>query len=119
MELKSRILVCGGRKFANYSLFDNSMSIARQGFAKRFCIIQGGATGADKMAKDWANLSGIPCIGVEANWYFFNNGAGHIRNGWMLEWCTPDLIIAFPGGPGTTDMIKQGRAHDVYVWEPK
>jgi hypothetical protein len=32
----------------------------------------------------------------------------------MLEW-KPDLVIAFPGGRGTADMVKQAKAAGVPV----
>jgi len=36
----------------------------------------------------------------------------------MLEW-GPDLVIAFPGGRGTADMVRQARIAGVKVIEIK
>jgi predicted Rossmann-fold nucleotide-binding protein len=34
----------------------------------------------------------------------------------MLEW-KPDLVVAFPGGTGTADMVAQAKAAGVAVME--
>lgn len=119
MELKSRILICGGREFNNLILFNNSMTTARQWFDKEFIIIQGGAKGADHMALMWAFTNGFPFMSVPPNWPFYDKAAGIISNGWMLKFAMPDLVIAFPGNTGTADMVKRTRAAGIDLWEPK
>jgi hypothetical protein len=37
----------------------------------------------------------------------------------MLEEGKPDLVVAFPGGRGTANMVKQARAAAVKVLEAK
>jgi hypothetical protein len=114
---KSRILVCGGRTFYDVKMFEHTMQEARQKwFATDFCIIQGGALGADGMAKQWAKFRGICCITVDADWDFYKNTAGILRNGWMLDYCKPELVIAFPGGTGTANMCRQAAACSVSVF---
>lgn len=44
---------------------------------------------------------------MDANWDFYAKRAGSIRNGWMLKWAQPELVIAFPGGIGTANMKEQ------------
>lgn len=110
MSGASRILVCGGRDFEDKNSMDYVLGEAQKyWFAPQFCIIQGGAKGADAMAKAWAMYRGICCITVDANWDFHGNRAGPIRNSWMLHYCNPDFVIVFPGGTGTADMYKQAR----------
>jgi hypothetical protein len=41
--------------------------------------------------------------------------AGPIRNARMLEEGKPDIVIAFPGGRGTANMIEQAHAAGVEV----
>jgi predicted Rossmann-fold nucleotide-binding protein len=94
------------------------MTHARKGFADKFCIIHGNAPGADSLAHIWAMNLRIPIISMPANWNGLGNRAGPFRNGWMLEWAMPDLVIAFPGGPGTADMKQKARKAGVTVWEP-
>jgi hypothetical protein len=112
----SRILICGGRDFADQSLFNHTMAQCKSFFAKEFCIINGFARGADRMAHVWAFFEGCPSLCVPANWDFYGKKAGPIRNNWMLKWCAPDLVIAFPGGHGTEDMIKQSLTHNIAVY---
>jgi hypothetical protein len=116
--MKSRILVCGGRDFQDYELLQKSMATARVHFAKKFCIINGFARGADMQAHTWAFFHGVPSLCVPANWNYYDKTAGHIRNQWMIDFCMPDLVIAFPGGKGTADMIRIARDANIDVWEP-
>jgi hypothetical protein len=47
----------------------------------------------------------------------YGKGAGPRRNKQMIEEGNPDLVIAFPGGRGTADMINRARAAGVRVIE--
>lgn len=69
-------------------------------------IIQGGAKGADFLAKCWAKEKAVPCEEYPADWSL-GKQAGIIRNKRMLEEGKPDLVLAFPGGKGTANMIWQ------------
>lgn len=115
--MKSRILICGGRDFNNSTLFDRVMATTESYFNPSFCIIQGGARGADRLAALWAFRKGCAMLEMRANWNFYNLSAGRVRNSWMLEFGMPDLVIAFPGGAGTQNMVQQAQARgfDVYV----
>lgn len=118
LEKYSRILVCGGRNFSDSKKFILEMNrLKYHKFAPKFCVIQGGASGADRLARDWAMQIGQPVIEVPANWGFFGAAAGPIRNIWMLEYCAPDLVVAFPGGRGTQNMIAKSYAHGIKVIE--
>lgn len=117
--MPSRILICGGREFDDQELFDRSMDLALPWFDARFCVIHGGARGADRMGSYWAIQHGYPLITMPANWSFYGKQAGSLRNGWMLDFGLPDLVIAFPGGIGTANMVKQSKGRGILVWEPK
>lgn len=43
--------------------------------------------------------------------------AGHIRNKQMLD-TGIDVVIAFPGGRGTANMVKIAKEANVQVWQP-
>ena len=45
--------------------------------------------------------------------------AGHIRNQQMIDEGKPDLVVAFPGGAGTADMIRRAKKHNLKVIEVK
>ncbi len=60
------------------------------------------------------NLKAIP-----ADWDKFGKGAGPIRNQQMIDEGKPDLVVAFPGGTGTADMVKRAKKHGIEVIEVK
>ena len=49
-------------------------------------VVSGGAKGVDSIAEEWAELEGIPCKVMLADWEQHNKAAGHIRNREMAEW---------------------------------
>lgn len=55
--------------------------------------------------------------GFPADWGSLGKAAGPIRNSLMLTEANPSLVIAFPGGKGTADMISKARAAGVKVIE--
>jgi ABC-type Fe3+-hydroxamate transport system substrate-binding protein len=77
-------------------------------------VIHGGARGADKLAGEWCQDGGIACAIVPAQWYYYRKSAGPVRNEWMMR-LKPDLVIAFPGGTGTANMIKLAEEAGVEV----
>jgi hypothetical protein len=110
-----RVLVCGGRDysdkarvFAVLDKLDGEAGIDR--------IIEGGAKGADTWAAQWGGSRGI-LETYPADWEAFGSMAGPMRNKAMLDEGKPDLVIAFPGGAGTRNMIRQARKAGVEVIE--
>lgn len=116
MTLKSRILVTGGRDYNKSLIVERAFSILKPHLDKEFCIIQGGATGADKLCAEFAKRYGIPCLQIDANWDVYKKRAGHIRNSWMLQWGLPDLLIAFDGGNGTANMCRQAELQGLDIF---
>uniref|UniRef100_A0A6M3LQJ5 YspA cpYpsA-related SLOG domain-containing protein n=1 Tax=viral metagenome TaxID=1070528 RepID=A0A6M3LQJ5_9ZZZZ len=108
------IIVCGGRHFSNYSYlhgFLNCLNIIRPITRIR----HGNASGADTYADEWARNLGIPREPCPAHWVRYGKAAGPIRNGDMLSMGDVDLVVAFPGGRGTADMVEQAKAAGVGV----
>lgn len=99
-------LVCGGRTYDDQEFLYRELD-RLHGEHTFGCIVQGGARGADRLAKLWAISRRIPELQVEAHWTTMGQGAGTIRNQWMIDWCRPDLVIAFPGSTGTRDMVRR------------
>jgi hypothetical protein len=79
-------------------------------------VAQGGARGADALAGQWAQDRGVSQKRIPAEWIKHGRAAGHIRNAYMLLE-KPDLVIAFPGGTGTADMVRQAKKAGVCVVE--
>lgn len=106
-----RVLVTGGRAFTDRALvFDTLDSLVPIAV-----IIEGGATGADGLARWWAHRRGVPVETYPADWLAHGKAAGPIRNGQMLLHGKPDLVVAFPGGRGTADMVRQAQDAGVAV----
>jgi len=107
-----KVLVCGGRTFNDrdrvFSVLDrlhHTTPITR--------VIHGGAPGADRLAGAWAALHTVPVSVFFAKWNDQGRGAGHIRNAKMLTEGQPDLVLCFPGGPGTAHMHRIAMAAGV------
>lgn len=114
------VLVCGGRNYYNYA----NVRTILDGYAHDhgpIILVQGGAPGADQMARNWAfkqNEQYLNCmINMPADWNGLGKAAGPIRNQKMLDEHRPDIVLAFPGGRGTADMVAKARAAGVDVVE--
>lgn len=113
-----RVLVCGGRDFADRDSLESYLTRFHE-IRRITMLIHGGAgyrdedgrivAGADILAGEWAEFNGIPTMMFPANWTAFGRSAGPIRNEQMLKEGRPDLVVAFPGGNGTTHMVKIAR----------
>jgi hypothetical protein len=78
-------------------------------------IISGCARGADSAAIDFAAVNFCKLEEYPANWEKHERLAGPIRNKQMLDEGRPDLVVAFPGGRGTANMVSQALAAGVKV----
>lgn len=110
------VLVCGGRDFAPSK---HLMTYLDGYHAVRpiTLLVQGGARGADRMAKTWAIASSVKQVQYDADWHQFGKAAGPERNKRMLAHAKPDVVIAFPGGAGTAHMTRIAREAGVEVIE--
>lgn len=79
-------------------------------------IVHGAARGADTIARLVAEDLGLATEAHPADWKKHGKAAGPIRNQEMLD-SGIDLVIAFPGGNGTADMVKRARQAGVEVVE--
>jgi UDP-N-acetylmuramoylalanine-D-glutamate ligase len=111
---KLKVLVCGGRGYDDRARLYRLLDFNRE---KITCIVHGGASGADALAHWWANEREVPVEVYEADWKKHGRSAGPKRNIQMLQTAKPDLVVAFPGGPGTAHMVKIARAAKVRVIE--
>lgn len=103
-----RLLVSGGRKYADKDRLTAILDPYLE--EPELLLIQGGAAGADWLAKDWAFRNGIPVAEFQANWDYQGYAAGNLRNQAMKKWGQPDATICFPGGYGTLNMAR-------HMWE--
>lgn len=111
-----RVLVCGGRNYHDAEkVFAVLDKLHEQ--AGIDCIIQGGANGADLLAADWTHERGVFSTTFLADWENQGRFAGPARNQRMIDEGNPDLVIAFPGGRGTADMMRKARKAGIKVVE--
>ena len=99
-----KVLVCGGRDFNRKSVVDYVLTLIDSD-TPIDTVIHGDARGADALAGEWAREHGKEEIPFPADWKKHGKAAGQIRNKEMLEYTIPDMVIAFPGGRGTKNMI--------------
>ncbi|WP_218916547.1 SLOG family protein [Rubinisphaera brasiliensis] len=76
--------------------------------------MHGDARGADRLAGEWAADRGVEVLACAANWKVHGRAAGPISNRRMLDE-SPDLLVAFPGGRGTADMVKAAKKAGVKI----
>lgn len=120
----TRVLVCGGRGFgkteADLVLMVRALAPYKPPKvtdASEHILILGGAPGADTLAELWADIWGVRKRVYPADWKAHGRAAGPKRNQRMLDEGRPDLVIAFPGGRGTADMVRRARKAGVRVIE--
>lgn len=108
------VIVCGGRNYEDrdlvYIVLDR---IHKETPITR--IVHGGATGADYLGACWADSRGVPSGSYRARWDLHGRAAGPLRNQRMLDEAKPELVVAFPGGRGTADMVDRARRARVVV----
>ena len=109
-----RVLVCGGRNYEKEEVvFLTLDSIS----PRPTVVITGGARGADAFAKNWCSSRAVTNRCFFAEWVVYGKSAGPIRNNDMLKEGRPELVVAFPGGKGTADMVERARRAGVRVVE--
>lgn len=120
-----RVLVCGGRDYSRTDTFnwlernlrdEAAFAMGVNSFTLE-ALIHGGARGADEGAAEWGRSEGVNVICFPADWKKHGKAAGPIRNQRMIDEGKPDLVVAFPGGRGTADMVSRARAAGIQVLE--
>jgi hypothetical protein len=132
-----RVLVCGGRDYDDDQRIHEVLSDITNpvhGGNFSFELVCGMARGADMRSRAWAKDHGLVVHEFPADWNdlshpdavirtFPHNGkqydamAGNRRNKRMLDEGKPNLVIAFPGGKGTANMVKLAKEAGVKVIE--
>jgi YspA, cpYpsA-related SLOG family len=130
VEEVMKVLVSGGRKYADRQCVYDTLDWFAQEYGIDL-LIHGDATGADRMAKDWAHSHRIETKDCPADWENIKHPqakiktrydgskydvtAGFRRNSQMLH-MGPDAAIVFPGSNGTQDMLQKIRKANLYCW---
>lgn len=109
-----RVLVCGGRNYRDRDAVYRELDARLWAMSALIC---GAAPGADTLAWDWGRSRDLPCERFPADWRKHGRAAGPIRNQRMIDEGKPDIVLAFSGGRGTTDMIDRARRAGISVVE--
>lgn len=115
--MAERVLVCGGRDFNDRDFVWNSLCELDASHGPFQVVIHGCATGADQEAMGWAQCLGRKHTPFRADWRTHGKAAGPLRNQRMLDEGKPALVIAFPGGRGTADMVRRAKSAGLPVIE--
>lgn len=117
-----RVVITGGREYAftteDIAWLDNmhrryNFTLVIEGGCRRKDYRGDHLPTADRCAYVWATLNGIQTATMEANWTWFKKAGGPIRNGEMAK--LAEVCVAFPGGRGTADMVRQATARGLKV----
>ena len=107
----ARLIVCGGRDYHDakrlFDVLDELMPVHVVG--------HGAARGADSLAGAWCRDRGVMEFALPARWDEYGASAGPRRNSELLKAVKPQLVVAFPGGRGTADMVKKAKRARVKV----
>jgi hypothetical protein len=101
-----RIIVCGG----SHSEYSSAVAFELNQLHKRRpvrVLIHGGSQGVCVAAEEWARLNGVSIVRYPPNWVLFGKKAEAVRNAFMLEDSRPDLVMTFPGGRCTADLMRR------------
>jgi hypothetical protein len=114
--MEMRILICGDRDWKDYERMGDVLA---QVLEPGDMVVEGGANGADVMARDIARRMDIAVWEFPANWEYYGKGAGPIRNSKMLTEGQPQIVLAFHNdlatSTGTKDMVRKARSEGIRV----
>ena len=108
------VVVTGSRHWTDYKKMSNRLMLLPQGTL----IVEGGAPGADLMARNFALKRCWPFLEIPADWVKFGKPAGPRRNRQMLS-LKPDLVLAFhediSSSKGTKDCMDEAVRRQIPV----
>lgn len=107
-----KAIVAGGRdyQFSRADYLELHKLVADYGIDE---IVSGMATGVDTCAVIYAKKNNIKLHECPAEWDKYGKSAGPIRNGYMAYYA--DMLLAWPGGHGTKNMIKQAEGAGIDI----
>ena len=111
------VLVCGSRDWTDREPIRRVLlGLHREGYT---VLLHGAAPGVDSLAGRAAEEMGFVVQPWPAEWGRHGRSAGPIRNGNMLRYGRPELVVALTDdlaqSRGTADMVRQARAAGVPV----
>lgn len=118
------ILIAGSRTFNDRETFEKVITEI-MGEKAEVTIVEGGAAGADSLARDFANEHNIPFIEFKPDWKKYGRAAGPKRNDAMVafieEHSGSALYFWDEESKGTKQCIESARKRgiDIHVWSTR
>lgn len=107
-----RALFCGSRWFTDAALVRRVLARLAP---DDWIVLHGAAPGADTLVEQAAGFLGLRTWPFPAAWGRYGISAGPLRNREMLAVGRPDVVIVFPGGDGTKNMVLDAAMAGVWV----
>ncbi len=115
-----KILICGSRYYKDFQKIRDYLKNLKQQTKEKITVIEGGAKGADILARKSCKELEIEFKEYKANWKKYGKYAGPKRNQKMLD-DNPDIkkVVAFhedlEKSKGTKNMIKKAKKKNIKV----
>jgi hypothetical protein len=101
-----RIIVNGGRNYSDLTLVEPELTKLHR-YTPIDVVIHGCSGAHAGAVEHWARSRGIPIVRYPPNWERFGHRSEMLRNMFMIKDSRPDLLVAFPGGENTADLIQR------------
>jgi len=114
-----RVLVCGDRNWTNRASIYSQLQLLRKLHVGPITVIEGGANGADTLAKSCAWQLQMDVEEYPADWARFGKSAGPKRNQLMLDTGIHKVLAFHPDlskSKGTKDMVNRAAQAGVPVF---
>lgn len=108
-----RLLVCGGRHFDDAALVEGGLT-AFHTASPISVVIHGGLPGIGMPLESWARRNAIHVIRYPANFTLGKRGDS-TRDEFMLADSRPDMLLVFPGGRRTAELLHEANRTQVPV----
>ena len=102
-----RLLICGGRHFDNAARIEAELS-ALHVASFISVIIHGGLPGIGGAAEAWARRNKVHVIRYPANFSLGKSGDA-TRDEFMLADSRAEMLLVFPGGRRTAELLREAR----------
>lgn len=109
MSIGLRVIVCGGCDFSDWAGGLKELDRIDRERGPIAMVVHGNASGADSVGATWARTNKRQVWPFPAEWAKYGASAGPRRNKQMLG-SGATIVIAFPGGKGTRNMVKQAQS---------
>ena len=108
--MKVRVIIAGSRGITDYDIL---LDAIKQSSFEITEVVSGIADGIDMLGETYAREKGLPVKRFPPDWKRLGKNAGPIRNKQMAEYAEAAIIIWDGRSPGTKNMIKTAKQHNI------